>query len=132
MLLIGCATIVKGTTQVVAIDTPGVPGAACTITMQSGPQLVTTPGSVTLKRGSDPLPISCTKDCYATGQSVIQPGAEDTSGGNWLLGGVIGVGVDIASGAAYRYPDVVTVAMTPDPKCRPGGPRMPLRHTSSQ
>jgi hypothetical protein len=43
--LVACATITKGTTQVVAIDTPGTPGATCTIQTQNGPQLVTTPGS---------------------------------------------------------------------------------------
>jgi hypothetical protein len=131
ILLVACATITKGTTQVVAIDTPGVPGAACTITTQSGPQLVATPGTVTLKKGSDALPISCTKNCYVTGQSIIPSGTEAMTAGNVVFGGIIGLGVDAASGAMNKYPDVVTVAMTPDPSCRPGGPRMPLRHTSS-
>jgi hypothetical protein len=27
LFLVGCATITKGTTQLVAVDTPGVPGA---------------------------------------------------------------------------------------------------------
>ncbi len=31
--------------------------------------------------------------------------------GNFLFGGVIGVGVDTVSGAAYDYPNVVTVRM---------------------
>ena len=31
LLLAACATITKGTTQLVGIDTPGVPGATCTI-----------------------------------------------------------------------------------------------------
>jgi hypothetical protein len=129
-LLVGCATIVKGTTQVVAIDTPGVAGAACTITTQAGPQMVTTPGTVTLKKGSDALPISCVKECYVNGQSVIPSNAEAMAAGNVIFGGVIGLGVDAASGALNKYPDVVTVAMVPDPACRPGGPRMPLRHSS--
>ena len=36
------------------------------------------------------------------------------SAGNVLLGGVIGLGVDAASGAMNKYPDIVTVAMVPD------------------
>ena len=32
--------------------------------------------------------------------------------GNILIGGVIGVGVDVATGAAYDYPDLITVQMT--------------------
>jgi hypothetical protein len=129
VLLTGCATIVKGTTQIVAIDTPGVAGATCTITTQAGPQIVTTPGTMTLKKGSDALPISCAKACYVNGQSVIPSNAEAMAAGNVIFGGVIGLGVDAASGALNKYPDVVTVAMTPDynnPSCRgPGRPPPP-------
>ena len=129
-LLVACATITKGTTQVVAVDTPGVPSATCTISTQSGPQVVTTPGTVTLKKGSDALPIACVKDCYINGQSIIPSNAEAMAAGNVIFGGVIGLGVDAASGALNKYPDMITVAMTPDPACRPQL-RAPPRHTSS-
>jgi hypothetical protein len=62
LLLAACATITKGTTQTVAIDTPGVPGATCTILTQNGPQVVATPGSVVLSKGSSALPIQCTRN----------------------------------------------------------------------
>jgi hypothetical protein len=142
-LLVGCATITKGTTQVVAIDTPGVPGAMCTITTQAGPQGVQTPGTVSLKKGSDPLPIACVKACYVNGQSIIPSNAESMAAGNVIFGGVIGLGVDAASGALNKYPDMVTVAMTPDvsspdPACRGVGrpppyypPGPPPKRTSS-
>ena len=118
LLLAACATITKGTSQIIAVDTPGVPGAMCTITTQSGPQPVTTPGTITLSKGSSPLPISCFKECYVTGQSIIPSNAEAMSAGNVIFGGVIGLGVDAMSGAMNKYPDMVTVAMTPDPTCR--------------
>ena len=118
MLLVACATITRGTTQVVAVDTPGAPGTSCTIQTQNGPQVVTTPGSVTLSRGSSSLPIQCTKECYLLGSSIIPSNAESMAAGNVIFGGIIGLGVDAASGAMNKYPDVVTVAMTPDPACR--------------
>jgi hypothetical protein len=124
-MLIGCATITKGTTQTVAIDTPGVPGAVCTIQTQSGPRGVTTPGPVVLDKGSAPLPITCTKECYVTGSSIIPSGTEAMAAGNVVFGGLIGLGVDAATGAMNKYPDLVTVAMTPDPAC--GGPAVPRR-----
>ena len=120
--LASCATITKGTTQIVAIDTPGTPGATCTIQTQSGPQVVTTPGSVTLAKTSNALPIQCTKECYIMGSSIIPSGTEAMAAGNVILGGVIGLGVDAASGAMNKYPDIVTVAMTPDPACRQAPP----------
>jgi hypothetical protein len=118
LALAGCATITKGTSQIVAIDTPGVPGSMCTITTQSGPQGVTTPGTITLAKGSSPLPISCMKECYLTGQSIIPSNVEAMAAGNVIFGGVIGLGVDAVSGAINKYPDMVTVAMTPDQSCR--------------
>lgn len=135
-MLVGCATITKGTTQLVAVDTPGVPGAACTITTSSGPQLVMTPGTVTLSKGSAALPIQCTKQCYLPGSSVIPSNTEAMAAGNVVFGGLIGLGVDAATGAMNKYPDQVTVAMTPDQSCRPSlppplQPPPPPRHTSS-
>jgi hypothetical protein len=118
LALAGCATITKGTSQIIAVDTPGVPGATCTITTQSGPQPVTTPGTITLAKASAALPISCVKECYVTGSSIIPSNTEAMAAGNVIFGGVIGLGVDAASGAMNKYPDMVTVAMTPDPACR--------------
>src|SRR5262249_26144473 len=106
-----------------------VPGASCIIQTQSGPQLVTTPGTVSLTKGSNSLPIQCTKECYLPGASIIPSGTEAMTAGNVIFGGVIGLGVDAASGAMNKYPDIVTVAMTPDPACRTGPPpsRLPRR-----
>lgn len=134
VMLAACATITKGTTQMVAIDTPGVPGATCTIQTQNGPQTVVTPGSVTLSKSSNALPIQCTKECYVNGSSIIPSGTEAMAAGNVIAGGVIGLGVDAMSGAMNKYPDMVTVAMTPDPACRPAAPPPPHRrapHVSS-
>src|SRR5882672_1595333 len=47
--LAGCATITRGTSQVVAVSTPGVPGATCTLTSPSvGTQVVVTPATISL------------------------------------------------------------------------------------
>jgi hypothetical protein len=130
-LLVGCATITKGTTQTVAIDTPGVPGATCTIQTQSGPRGAVTPGTVVLDKSSSPLPITCTKECYVAGSSIIPSGTETMAAGNVVFGGVIGLGVDAATGAMNKYPDMVTVAMMPDPAChQPAAPtRRPRRES---
>jgi hypothetical protein len=127
LVLVGCATITKGTTQTIAVDTPGVAGATCTIQTQSGPRGLTTPGNVVLDKGSSPLPIQCTKECYTIGSSIIPSNTETMAAGNVLLGGIIGLGVDAATGAMNKYPDIVTVAMMPDPACGQREPRRPRR-----
>lgn len=129
LMLAGCATITKGTTQPVAIDTPGVPGAMCTIQTQSGPQGVQTPGSIVLSKGSAALPIQCTKECYLLGSSIIPSNTETMAAGNVVFGGVVGLGVDAVSGAMNKYPDIVTVAMTPDPVCQQRAPPPAPRRT---
>jgi hypothetical protein len=129
--LVACATITKGTTQTIAVDTPGVPGATCTLSTQAGPQVVTTPGTVSLKKGADPVPIMCTKECYVNGQSIIPSNAESMAAGNVIFGGVIGLGVDAASGALNKYPDMFTVSMAPDPACRQEPPHTAPKHMSS-
>ena len=125
LALVGCATITKGTTQTIAVDTPGVSGATCTIQTPNGPRGLVTPGNVALDKQSSALPISCTKECYVMGSSMIPSNTESMAAGNVLLGGVIGLGVDAASGAMNKYPDLVTVAMMPDPACGPARPPPP-------
>jgi phosphoketolase len=125
LALVGCATITKGTTQTIAVDTPGVPGATCTIQTPNGPRGLVTPGNVALDKQSAGLPITCTKECYTMGSSMIPSNTEAMAAGNVLLGGVVGLGVDAATGAMNKYPDLVTVAMLPDPAC--GSPRQPRR-----
>lgn len=117
LTLAACATITKGTSQTVAVDTPGVPGASCIIQTQNGPQLVTTPGNIVLSKGSAALPIQCTKQCYTPGSSIIPSNTETMTAGNVIFGGVVGLGVDAMSGAMNKYPDIVTVSMQPDPAC---------------
>ncbi len=116
--LVACATITKGTTQLVAIDTPGVAGATCTVQTKDGPQVLTTPGTLTLRKGSEALPISCTKECYLPGSGIIPSNTEAMAAGNVVFGGVIGLGVDAATGAMNKYDDQITVAMVPDQACR--------------
>jgi hypothetical protein len=127
--LIACATITKGTTQFVAIDTPGAPGATCTIQTKDGPQLVTTPGNVTLRKGFEALPISCSKECYLPGAGMIASDTEAMTAGNVVFGGIIGLGVDAATGAMNKYANQVTVAMIPDQSCRRG--ELPPRPNTS-
>ena len=82
LALAACATITEGTTQVVAVDTPGVPGATCTLSTKSGPQIVATPGTVSLKKGPDPIPISCVKPCYVHELSIIRSSSESMPSGD--------------------------------------------------
>lgn len=116
----GCATIVKGTDQSVSLDTPGYPGASCTLTSDRiGTRVVTTPAVLNLNKSKHDVIVRCKKGC-ATGQGVIVSNTEEMAAGNVILGGVIGLGVDAASGAMNEYSRNNQVHMTEDPGCKAG------------
>lgn len=120
-----CATITKGTTQNVYVDTPGVPGAMCTVSTAVGPQTVATPGTFMLAKASAALPVRCTKVCYQESGGMLGSTFEAMTVGNILIGGVIGIGVDAISGAMNKYPDQISISMVPIPGC--GLPPMPAQ-----
>ena len=59
--------------------------------------------------------VDCSKDKYAPATSVVKSSTKAMAAGNILFGGVIGVGVDMASGAAYDYPNSIVVELTAAP-----------------
>lgn len=113
--LTGCATIVSGTSQSIAITTPKVDGAECKLTDSKGGQwyLADTPGSVTVRKGDGPMTIICSKDGYEKGTTLFEEEIAGSTLGNIILGGGIGIFVDAASGAAQKYPDQAIVWMKP-------------------
>lgn len=119
-LLTGCASIVSGQNQPVSVDTPGCNPAKCQLTNDKGSWFVTTPGSVTVRRAYGNLAVNCTKDGYAPVSSSVASSTKAMAFGNILLGGVIGAGVDIGTGAAYDYPTVISVPLACGPDAAVG------------
>ena len=107
----GCATIVDGTTQSVAISTSPVQGAACTLTNVVGTYSATTPASIIVRRTKNDLTATCTKDGYEPGVSVAPATFGGATFGNIVLGGGVGAIVDAASGANYYYQSPITIPL---------------------
>ncbi|MDO9285453.1 MAG: PDZ domain-containing protein [Aquabacterium sp.] len=117
LALQGCASIVSGSTQVVSVDTPGCPGARCELSNDKGKYFVTsTPGTVTLGRSYNNLQVTCTREGASSDPVSVASTTKGMAFGNILIGGVIGAGVDVSTGAAYDYPQFITVPM----QCGPG------------
>lgn len=116
--LTGCASIVTGTTQPMAVETrlssgQDVAGAYCRLSNSKGTWFVTTPGTITIHRAtSSPLAINCTKEGHQQlGVTSIKPKSKGMTWGNLIFGGVIGVITDGVTGAAGHYPSPITVIM---------------------
>ena len=118
LLLAGCATITKGTTQAVAISTPGAAGASCTLTSSAiGTKEIQTPTTITLEKSQENINVVCKKACFQDAVGVIPSHTESMTAGNVLVGGVVGLGVDAISGAMNKYNDNNQFTMVPIPGC---------------
>jgi len=112
--LAACSTIVNGSNQKLAFNTGSVTGADCTLTGGSEfavSEKFTTPAEVQVPRSKKALQMACTKAGYKDASRTINSKIEATTGGNILLGGVIGAGVDAATGALYKYPETIILEM---------------------
>jgi hypothetical protein len=115
LLLGGCASITGGSQQSVSVETrqetAQVSGAACELVNAKGKWFITSPGSVQIQRSNDDLQVTCNKPGLEAGRasvvSIVKPGMI----GNFFFGGIIGVAIDHASGAAYDYPNMIQVMM---------------------
>jgi hypothetical protein len=121
----GCSTIVKGTEQQVSVNTPGVASAVCQLQSPAiGLRTVQTPANIVLPKSKHNVAVSCSAQCYAKGVGTLGSHTEVMTAGNVIFGGLIGLGVDAASGAMNKYDPGVEVIMTPLPGCgKPGRSR---------
>jgi hypothetical protein len=116
VMLGGCASITRGTTENISIaSTPS--GAQADVSGLEVPAACITPCVIVAKRNAD-LIVTITKDGY---ESQIIPLTKEISGsggagfaGNILAGGLIGMGVDAAYGSANDHkPNPVIVMLQP-------------------
>lgn len=112
---VGCASIVNGTNQTLSVETKSrgerVVGAVCKLANNKGTWFVTTPGSVSVHRSYDAMHISCEADGYQPADYTSESSTQAMAFGNIIFGGIIGAGIDVASGAAYDYPDSISFEM---------------------
>ena len=111
----GCATITTGQNQSVSVETrhegTAVAGAACKLSNDKGTWFVTTPGSVMVNRAYGDLAVNCTHDKYPPGVAMVKSSTKAMALGNILVGGVIGVAVDVGTGSAYDYPPLIAIEL---------------------
>jgi hypothetical protein len=129
----GCASITRGTTENISIaSTPS--GAEATITGLEVPTACVTPCAIVAKRNAD-ISVTIAKEGYEP--QIVQltteiPGTGAAGfAGNLLAGGLIGMGVDAATGAATDHkPNPVIVTLQPvAPPPPPVGRKPPAKRT---
>jgi hypothetical protein len=121
-LLSACATMIEGTSDNITVTTTPA-GATCTVDRegQRVGAVAATPGSIRVDKSRHDLSVTCGKEGYVSSTSTVEASFTGTTFANILLGGVVGVVVDAASGANSKYPaDIrVDLAETPRPAAAP-------------
>ena len=126
VLFSGCATVTRGTKDVLIVETEP-PGA--TVTCSNG-MTGTTPTSFKLPRKDD-IQLTIEKPGYETVtvdvRSGVSTGGSVGMAGNVLLGGLVGAGIDAATGAMNSLkPNPVQVNLVPV-----GSTPVPVRATEA-
>ena len=128
----GCASVTRGTTENISIATTPA-GATAEISGLDIPTACVTPCVVQAKRNAD-ITVAISKEGY---EPQVIPLTKEIPGtgaagfaGNILLGGLVGMGVDAATGAALDHkPNPVIVTLQPLAPVAPHAarPRPPRR-----
>lgn len=119
LALSACATIVEGSTDTISLSTTPPTNATCSLVNQRGSYSTYTgagPSPVTVSKSRTDLNVTCIDPrSGAQGQSTVVSDVEPWAFGNIILGGLIGLGIDWSTGAAYNYPESATIPMGGNP-----------------
>lgn len=109
LLLSSCATILKGSDQLVTISS-NVQGATVSV---NGKEVGKTPFTGEIERGSETVVVLTAKN-YQAKTITLDTAIEPIFWGNVILGGVLGSTTDYSTGSMYKYAPVnINVDLTP-------------------
>lgn len=111
LILVGCASVTRGTKEVFVIETD--PSGA--MARSSDGWQCTTPCSMSVKRRGG-FVVTITKDGYETVSSTINSSVDTAGGaamaGNVIIGGLVGAAVDGMTGSMHSHkPNPLVVKM---------------------
>ncbi len=113
--LTGCAQVISGDTQDIVVQTEPRVGAKCLVQNGRGTwSVLSTPATVTLLRSTTDLSIHCQTDDGWSGGSTARSQMSTLAYVDMAPAG-LGTALDSASGAAYDYPDLITVSLIAPP-----------------
>jgi hypothetical protein len=117
LALQSCAAVTTGTTQSMTVMTEPA-GAQCKLTRGENTVKVVavvnpTPSTLRIDKSGDMMTIECTKEGFEAAKHYVEADFQAMTMGNAILGGIIGVAVDAASGAMAKYPETAHIILTP-------------------
>ena len=111
--LVACASIFSEKSQSISVNTGDIEDATCELFNGKGRYIVNSPGTLVIGQSCDDLNYICRKKGYNEIKGTIAFNHKGSTAGNLILGGGIGYLVDIGTGAACKYPETISLPMTP-------------------
>ncbi|MCA3339994.1 MAG: hypothetical protein INF90_15865 [Roseomonas sp.] len=114
VFLAACATITTGTDHTILVESEPA-GATCILQRNDSNigAVNPTPGSVRISKSRHDLLVRCERADYQATSRLVTASFQAMTAGNILIGGVVGLAADLASGAAVTYPDSIKVVLWP-------------------
>lgn len=117
LFLSACSTIIDGRSQQITINT-NPSGANCNI-LRNGEKIasvIDTPGSAYIEKTKHDIKIECKKPKYQVATYLNHSGTAGATWGNIVAGGLVGWGVDSATGSDNKYESPVNITLVPEEK----------------
>ena len=111
-MLGGCSTVIEGRSQEITINTTPA-GASCVLNREGSPiaTIAPTPGSVTIGKTKYDIEVVCDLDGYQKTAYIDESGTAAAVFGNILVGGAIGLVVDMSTGASNKYDTPLDISL---------------------
>ena len=114
LMLGGCATIIKGPSQEITVNTN--PTAASCVLNREGAKIGEvnpTPGMAKVDKTKYDITVVCSKDGYQEATYMAHSDIEGATFGNIAMGGLIGWGIDSATGSDNHYQSPINITLVP-------------------
>ncbi len=109
-LLAGCASYTDTATQELTVTTPGASESICYVELGRIVYKIYPPETINISRRNDSMTLNCLASGNRSQTAVIEPRLGRSLIWNLANGMVIGTAYDLASGAAYRFPNRIDVS----------------------
>lgn len=111
-LCTGCATVFTGTTDTINVAVPDCQQATCKASNADGEWVLESiPGVIEVDKDRSALIIVCEAPGHESAAVSMSSSTEGWVWGNILIGGLIGLAVDLGTGGMYDYDGEVRIPM---------------------
>jgi len=109
----GCATLFKGADDTVNVSVTDCQPAKCVASNTKGQYpIASVPGPVLVQKTKAPLVISCESPAGEKAATSLESGTEGWVWGNILIGGLIGLVIDMSTDSIHNYDDEAVVPLS--------------------